>query len=176
MLAESMQSECNRVRHGAVVQASMLLNGRRALAGGPVVKKAQKVWRSDSGGLRGPAAGRAQQEARAAAAAAAAQQQLRSEADVRALVEVLLPLILQISSIPFGGAAGISSTVVLVDAPRTSPNNIHTLPWYCENALRDYPPHSCLAEPLLSSHLLKYVHPLMAQQECSLQPSLSRRV
>ncbi|EIE20316.1 hypothetical protein COCSUDRAFT_67577 [Coccomyxa subellipsoidea C-169] len=68
--------------------ASMLLNGRRALAGGPVVKKAQKVWRSDSGGLRGPAAGRAQQEARAAAAAAAAQQQLRSEADVRALVEV----------------------------------------------------------------------------------------
>lgn len=67
----------------------MILNGRRALAGGPIVKKSQRVWRSDSGGLRGPAAGRAQQEARAAAAAAAAQQQLRSEADVRALVEVL---------------------------------------------------------------------------------------
>ncbi|BDA45560.1 probable protein lin-9 homolog at C-terminar half [Coccomyxa sp. Obi] len=68
--------------------ASMVLNGRRAMTGGPVIKKQQRVWRSDSGGLRGPAAGRAQQEARAAAAAAAAQQQLRSEADVRALVEV----------------------------------------------------------------------------------------
>ncbi|KAK9904239.1 hypothetical protein WJX75_007439 [Coccomyxa subellipsoidea] len=67
---------------------SLILNGRRALAGGPIVKKSQRVWRSDSGGLRGPAAGRAQQEARAAAAVAAAQQQLRSEADVRALVEV----------------------------------------------------------------------------------------
>lgn len=66
----------------------MVLNGRRAMTGGPVIKKQQRVWRSDSGGLRGPAAGRAQQEARAAAAAAAAQQQLRSEADVRALVEV----------------------------------------------------------------------------------------
>ena len=51
------------------------------------MRKVQRAFRVDNG-LRGPAAGRAQQEARAAAAAAAAQQQLRSEADVRALMEV----------------------------------------------------------------------------------------
>ena len=51
------------------------------------MRKVQRAFRIDNG-LRGPAAGRAQQEARAAAAAAAAQQQLRSEADVRALMEV----------------------------------------------------------------------------------------
>lgn len=51
------------------------------------MRRVQKAFRVDNG-LRGPAAGRAQQEARAAAAAAAAQQQLRSEADVRALMEV----------------------------------------------------------------------------------------
>lgn len=54
------------------------------------MRKVQRAFRVDNG-LRGPAAGRAQQEARAAAAAAAAQQQLRSEADVRALMEVSMP-------------------------------------------------------------------------------------
>lgn len=68
----------------------LILNGRRALAGGPIIKKQQRAWRVENGSMRGPAAGRAQQEARAAAAAAAAQQQLRSEADVRALLEVSL--------------------------------------------------------------------------------------
>ncbi len=69
------------------LQGSIILNGRRPLQEAPRVRRVQKAFRVDNG-LRGPAAGRAQQEARAAAAAAAAQQQLRSEADVRALMEV----------------------------------------------------------------------------------------
>ncbi len=69
------------------LQGSIILNGRRPLQEAPRVRRIQKAFRVDNG-LRGPAAGRAQQEARAAAAAAAAQQQLRSEADVRALMEV----------------------------------------------------------------------------------------
>ena len=70
-------------------QGSIILNGRRPLQEAPRVRKIARAFRVDNG-LRGPAAGRAQQEARAAAAAAAAQQQLRSEADVRALMEVCL--------------------------------------------------------------------------------------
>ncbi|CAL5228881.1 g12095 [Coccomyxa viridis] len=69
------------------MMGSIILNGRRPLQEAPRVRRVQKAFRVDNG-LRGPAAGRAQQEARAAAAAAAAQQQLRSEADVRALMEV----------------------------------------------------------------------------------------
>ena len=73
-----------------MLQGSIILNGRRPLQEAPRVRKIARAFRVDNG-LRGPAAGRAQQEARAAAAAAAAQQQLRSEADVRALMEVCLP-------------------------------------------------------------------------------------
>lgn len=73
-----------------LAQGSIILNGRRPLQEAPRVRRVQKAFRVDNG-LRGPAAGRAQQEARAAAAAAASQQQLRSEADVRALMEVSHP-------------------------------------------------------------------------------------
>ncbi len=87
------QDLCCQPRHeqgDCVLQGSIILNGRRPLQEAPRVRKIARAFRVDNG-LRGPAAGRAQQEARAAAAAAAAQQQLRSEADVRALMEVWLP-------------------------------------------------------------------------------------
>lgn len=61
------------------------------------MRRVQRAFRVDNG-LRGPAAGRAQQEARAAAAAAAAQQQLRSEGDVRALMEVSASAIILMAS------------------------------------------------------------------------------